>query len=200
MEKISSQRVAGIERRTGETEIRVQLNLDGTGSYQIRTGIGFLDHMLSLFTRHACLDLDLDARGDLEVDGHHTAEDTAICLGQALKEALGKKEGINRYGHALLPMDEALVLVAVDLSGRGFLAYDVSLPSPRVGDFDTELVEEFLRALALNGEFTLHVRLLAGRNTHHIIEAIFKGLGRALKSALAIDPRTPGVPSTKGLL
>ncbi len=194
------QRVAGVKRRTGETEIQVQLNLDGQGIYRVKTGVGFLDHMLCLFTRHAGFDLELEARGDLEVDAHHTVEDTAICLGRALKEALGNKEGISRYGHALLPMDEALVLLAVDLSGRGYLACEVSLPSPRVGDFDTELVEEFLRALAMNGEFTLHVRLLAGRNTHHIIEAIFKALGRALKAAVAPDPRMAGVPSTKGLL
>ncbi|MBE3585711.1 imidazoleglycerol-phosphate dehydratase HisB [Desulfofundulus thermocisternus] len=194
------QRVAGVKRRTGETEIQVRLNLDGQGIYRVKTGVGFLDHMLCLFTRHAGFDLELEARGDLEVDAHHTVEDTAICLGRALKEALGNKEGISRYGHALLPMDEALVLLAVDLSGRGYLACEVFLPSPRVGDFDTELVEEFLRALAMNGEFTLHVRLLAGRNTHHIIEAIFKALGRALKAAVALDPRMAGVPSTKGLL
>lgn len=194
------QRMAEIQRQTAETEIRVRLDLDGTGSYRVDTGVGFMDHMLCLWARHGAFDLELTARGDLNVDGHHTVEDAGICLGRALKEALGDKQGIVRYGHALIPMDEALVLVAVDLSGRSYVAFDVSLPAARVGDFDTELVEEFLRALASNGDFTLHVRLLAGRNTHHIIEAIFKALGRALRTAVALDPRGHGVPSTKGVL
>ncbi|OAT83663.1 imidazoleglycerol-phosphate dehydratase HisB [Desulfotomaculum copahuensis] len=194
-------RTAEIERQTGETEIRLRLNLDGDGVYQVDTGVGFLDHMLSLWARHGLFDLKLSAAGDLHVDAHHTVEDTGICLGEAIKQALGGKAGINRYGQALLPMDEALVLAAVDLSGRGRLSFDVPLPSPRVGDFDTELVEEFLQALTAHGEFTLHVRLLAGHNTHHIIEAVFKALGRALRQAAAVDARRPGqVPSTKGVL
>ncbi|HHW43969.1 imidazoleglycerol-phosphate dehydratase HisB [Desulfofundulus thermobenzoicus] len=193
-------RVAEVQRQTTETRVQVRLDLDGTGIYRVDTGIGFMDHMLSLFTRHARFDLELNAEGDLEVDGHHTVEDTGICLGRAIKEALGDKRGIARYGQALLPMDEALALVAVDLSGRGHLVYDVSLPSSRVGDLDCELVEEFLRALAASGEFTLHVRLLSGRNTHHIIEAVFKGLGRTLKQAVAPEPGEDRVPSTKGIL
>ncbi|MBE3587653.1 MAG: imidazoleglycerol-phosphate dehydratase HisB [Thermoanaerobacteraceae bacterium] len=193
-------RVAEVQRQTTETRVQVRLDLDGTGVYRVDTGIGFMDHMLGLFARHARFDLELNADGDLEVDGHHTVEDTGICLGRAIKEALGDKRGITRYGQALLPMDEALALVAVDLSGRGHLVYDVPLPSSRVGDLDCELVEEFLRALAASGEFTLHVRLLSGRNTHHIIEAVFKGLGRTLKQAAAPEPGEDRVPSTKGIL
>jgi len=197
----AGKRVAEVARQTGETQIQLRLDLDGAGVYQVDTGVGFLDHMLCLWARHGMFDLKLAADGDLQVDAHHTVEDTGICLGQAIKQALGNKGGITRYGHAVVPMDEALVLAAVDLSGRGYLACDLPLPAARVGDFDTELVEEFLRALAGHGEFTLHVRLLAGRNTHHIIEAVFKALGRALREAVEIDDRRQGlVPSTKGVL
>lgn len=163
------------------------------------TGIGFFDHMIDLLGRHSGFDIKLRASGDLEVDAHHTVEDVAICLGRAIREALGEKRGINRYGHVIIPMDEALVMVALDLSGRGYLGLEASFQSTRAGDMDTELVEEFLRSLAINGEITLHVRVLAGKNTHHVIEAIFKGLARALKMAVA---RGLGeeVPSTKGTL
>ena len=189
-----------LARKTAETDIYLKLDLDGTGVYDIKTGIGFFDHMLNLMTKHGMLDLEIKANGDLEVDGHHTVEDIGICLGQSLKEALGNKAGINRYGHALVPMDEALLLVALDLSGRGHLEFTAELPSPKVGDFETELVEEFLRALALNGGITLHVKQMSGRNTHHIIEGIFKALGRALRIAVESDSRAKGIPSTKGVL
>jgi len=187
------------ERKTGETDIKAVLDLDGQGKVKSATGVGFFDHMLDLLGRHAGFDLELDVRGDLEVDAHHTIEDVAICMGRALKKSLGEKRGINRYGHVILPMDEALVMVALDLSGRGYLGLDASFGASRVGDMDTELVEEFLRSFALNGELTLHVRVLSGRNTHHVIEAIFKGLARALKMAVT---RCGGeeVPSTKGVL
>ncbi|MFZ5642105.1 MAG: imidazoleglycerol-phosphate dehydratase HisB [Bacillota bacterium] len=187
------------ERKTGETDIKLSLNLDGSGEVNSSTGVGFFDHMIDLLGRHSDFDISLKALGDLNVDAHHTVEDVAICMGRAFKEALGEKRGINRYGHIILPMDEALVMVAVDLSGRGYLGLEGSFSSPRVGDMDTELVEEFLRSFSINGELTLHVRVLAGRNTHHIIEAIFKGLARALKMAAA---RGSGeeVPSTKGVL
>lgn len=188
-----------VSRKTKETEINVTLNLDGAGVSWINTGLPFFDHMLQLFARHSSFDLELTARGDLAVDGHHTVEDAGICLGRALREALGEKHGINRYGHAVVPMDEALTLAAVDLSGRGYLAFEAPMPSPRVGDFDTELVEEFLRALALNGEFNLHIRLLAGKNTHHVIESIFKALARSLKEAADLGGGA-GIPSTKGTL
>jgi len=189
-----------LARKTAETDIYLKLDLDGTGVYDIKTGIGFFDHMLNLMTKHGMLDLELKANGDLEIDGHHTVEDIGICLGQALKETLGNKAGINRYGHALVPMDEALLLVALDLSGRGHLEITAELPSPKVGDFETELVEEFLRALAVNGGITLHVKQMSGRNTHHIVEGIFKALGRALRIAVESDSRAKGIPSTKGVL
>ena len=189
-----------LARKTAETDIYLKLDLDGTGVYDINTGIGFFDHMLNLMTRHGMLDLELKANGDLEVDGHHTVEDIGICLGQALKDSLGTKAGINRYGNALVPMDEALLLVALDLSGRGHLELAAELPSPKVGDFETELLEEFLRALAVNGGITLHVKQMSGRNTHHIIEGIFKALGRALRMAVEPDSRAKGIPSTKGVL
>jgi len=188
-----------ISRKTKETEINVTLDLDGAGVFWINTGLPFFDHMLQLFAKHSSFDLELTARGDLAVDGHHTVEDAGICLGRAFREALGEKHGINRFGHAFVPMDEALTLVAVDLSGRGFLAFEAPMPSPRVGDFETELVEEFLRALALNGEFNLHIRLLAGKNTHHVIESIFKALACSLKEAVALSGGV-GIPSTKGTL
>ncbi|MHB8985207.1 MAG: imidazoleglycerol-phosphate dehydratase HisB [Eubacteriales bacterium] len=197
---MAKERSGVFSRKTKETEINVSLGLDGAGVSRVSTGLPFFDHMLTLLAKHAAINLELTARGDLAVDGHHTVEDAGICLGRALKEALGDKSGIRRYGHAVVPMDEALALVAVDLSGRGFLAFDAVISSPRVGNFDTELVEEFFRALAANGEFTLHVKLLSGKNTHHIIESVFKALARALREAAAPDERIVGVPSTKGEL
>lgn len=196
---MSESRATYVTRKTYETEINVSLNLDGEGVYWVTTGIPFLDHMLQLFAKHAYFDMELTGRGDLAVDGHHTVEDAGLCLGQAIKKALGEKTGINRYGHAIIPMDDALVMAAVDLSGRGYLSFDAAMPATRIGDFDTELVEEFMRALALNGEFNLHICLLSGKNTHHIIEAVFKAVARALKEAVV---RTGGeeVPSTKGTL
>lgn len=193
-------RSSRIHRVTGETDITVDLSLEGDGRAKTDTGVPFFNHMLELFTRHGGFDLEINAAGDLAVDAHHTVEDTGICLGQAIREVLGDKSGIERYGHVLLPMDEALAAVAVDISGRGYLAFDVPMPAGRVGDFDTELVEEFLRALALNAGLTLHVQMLAGKNTHHIIEAVFKGLGRALRSAVELRDPARGVPSTKGVL
>ncbi len=192
-------RQAYVARKTKETEVNVTLQLDGSGVYWVTTGVPFFDHMMQVFALHSGFDMELTARGDLAVDGHHTIEDAGISLGKAIERALGDRAGIRRFGHAVVPMDDALVLVAVDLSGRGYISYDVQLPSPRVGDFDTELVEEFLRALAVNGGFNLHVKQLAGRNTHHIIEAIFKALALALKEAAAVSG-SEGVPSTKGLL
>jgi len=194
-----SERESYVTRKTKETEINVTLDLDGEGVYWIHTGMPFFDHMVQLLAKHAYFNLELTARGDLAVDGHHTVEDAGICLGQAIKKSLGDKTGITRFGHAVVPMDDALVLVAVDLGGRGFFAFDVPMPVPRVGDFDTELVEEFLRAVAIRGELNLHVRLLAGKNTHHIIEAIFKALACALKEAVA-KSGWEGIPSTKGTL
>jgi imidazoleglycerol-phosphate dehydratase len=197
---MAPERRAEIARQTGETDIRLTLNLDGEGRWQIDTGVPFFDHMLSHVAVHALVDLDLTCRGDLEVDAHHTVEDVGIALGRALAEALGDRRGIVRYGQSLLPMDEALALVALDFSGRGLLVCEADLPGERVGAFDSELAPEFLRALAHNAGMTLHVRLLAAANTHHAIEAIFKALGRALGQAVARDPRRAGVPSTKGVL
>jgi imidazoleglycerol-phosphate dehydratase len=193
------------ERVTGETEIRLALCLDGQGARTIDTGVPFFDHMLSHVALHGLLDLEILCRGDLEVDAHHTVEDVGIVLGQALTVALGDRAGIVRYGSLAMPMDEALVLVSLDLSGRGLFVWNVEPASAgriaeRVGEFDTELVPEFLRALAHHGGITLHVTLLHGENTHHIIEAVFKGLGRALGQAVAFDPRRAGVASTKGVL
>ncbi|MEW6661009.1 MAG: imidazoleglycerol-phosphate dehydratase HisB [Bacillota bacterium] len=194
-------RSALIKRATRETEVAVRLLLEGTGNSSIKTGIGFFDHMLSLFARHGLFDLDVEARGDLEVDGHHTVEDVGLCLGQAIKDCLGDRSGIRRYGHALIPMDEALVQVVVDLSGRPYLVWPAeAFPLSQVGSFATELVEEFMRAVVNQGGLTLHVRILAGRNTHHMVETVFKALGRALREAVEIDPREVGVPSSKGVL
>ncbi len=193
-------RTASVNRQTRETDINLCLNIDGTGKAAIRTGIPFFDHMLELLARHGLMDLDLQARGDLQVDGHHTVEDVGIVLGTALRQAMGDRQGVNRYGHAVIPMDEALVQVVLDLSGRPYLACELTVPAGRLGDFDTELMEEFLRALTVQAGITLHVRQLAGRNSHHILEAVCKGLGRALREALAIDPRVVGIPSTKGIL
>ncbi|MEW6554988.1 MAG: imidazoleglycerol-phosphate dehydratase HisB [Actinomycetota bacterium] len=193
-------RTARIERKTAETEIELELELDGSGNTEITTGIGFLDHMLALLSYHAGCDTVLRARGDLEVDQHHTVEDIGICLGKALKEALGDKKGVNRYGSALLPMDESLCMVALDLSGRPHLSYDVELPVQLVSDFDPTCVKEFLQALVNEGGMTLHVKSLSGENPHHVLEAVFKGLGRALRAAAGADPREHDVPSTKGNL
>ena len=194
-------RQATLSRQTAETQIQLALNLDGQGRCKIQTGMGFLDHMLTLLCFHARMDLDLTCRGDLEVDAHHSAEDIGIALGQALAQAAGDKRGIARYGHFLLPMDEALVLIACDLSGRGCLGWSVDLPAQRVGDFDTELGKEFFLAFVRSCPITLHLRQLAGENSHHIIEAAFKGVGRALRQALAQDPAFQGqAASSKGTL
>ena len=193
-------RTSKVSRTTTETDINIKLTLDGKGSYILDTGVPFLDHMLALWSKHGMFDLDIEAQGDTGIDDHHTVEDIGICLGQAINQALGNKEGITRYGTAFAPMDEALAMVVVDISGRAYLSFDAQMPAPKVGDFDTELVEEFLRALANHADMTMHVRLLQGKNTHHIIEAIFKGLGRAIKDAVAIDARIEGIPSTKGQL
>ncbi|MDD4237340.1 MAG: imidazoleglycerol-phosphate dehydratase HisB [Desulfotomaculaceae bacterium] len=195
---MSEPRESLVNRKTLETEVNVTFSLDGEGVYFVKTGQPFFDHMLELFCKHSSFNMELTARGDLAVDGHHTVEDVGLCLGLAIKRALGEKYGINRFGHAIIPMDEALAMVAVDLSGRGFLVFDAPMPAARVGEFETELVQEFFRALTVSGEFTLHIRLLAGTNTHHIIEAIFKGLARVLKDATAYVGG--GIPSTKGAL
>jgi imidazoleglycerol-phosphate dehydratase len=195
-----SMRNAALERKTKETSIRLELEIDGSRRVRVLTGIGFFDHMLSLLAYHACFGLDLEARGDLEVDQHHTVEDVGLCLGKALADALGDKDSIKRYGSSLLPMDEALCLVAVDLSGRPCLSYDVKLPVQLVSDFDPVCVKEFLQALANEGAMTLHVRSLGGENPHHVLEAVFKGMGRALREAVEIDPKGQEIPSSKGIL
>lgn len=194
------ERTASIERITAETSIRLTLHLDGSGEGRIDTGVGFLDHMLTLLARHALFDLSIHAEGDTAVDDHHTTEDIGLCLGEALAKALGEKKGITRYGATLIPMEEALAQVALDLSGRPHLEYRVTLSAEKVGQFDTCLVREFLRAFSSRGGVNLHVNLLAGSDPHHCVEAIFKGLGRALREAVAIDPRERGVPSSKGTL
>jgi imidazoleglycerol-phosphate dehydratase len=194
-------RNARVERRTNETDIAVAVDLDGTGKSEISTGVGFLDHMLDQLARHSLIDLEIAAKGDLHIDDHHTVEDTGIALGQAIAKALGDKRGIVRYADALLPMDETLTRVALDISGRPFLVFRAAFPRPKIGTFDTELVEEFFRAFAVNAGITLHVETLYGGNAHHIAESCFKGLARALGAAVAIDPRRAGaVPSTKGSL
>ncbi len=193
-------RRARVERRTRETEITVELNLDGSGVAEIETGVPFLDHMLDSFARHGFFDLKLRARGDLEVDQHHTVEDVGLALGQALREALGDKAGIRRFGDAACPLDEALVDVVVDLSGRPFLAYNLSIQQARVGSFDTELLHDFMLAFVNQAGMNLHLNQRGGRNPHHIIEAGFKALARALDTATQIDPRIRGVLSTKGSL
>jgi len=193
-------RSATIKRQTAETNITASLEIDGTGHSQITTGIGFFDHMLILLAKHGFFDLNLTTDGDLQIDGHHTVEDTGIVLGQALARALGDKSGIKRYGTAVVPMDEALVMVSLDISGRPFLAFDVDIPTDRIGSFDSELTEEFLRALTVHAGLTLHVRLMAGKNAHHIVEGVFKALGRALDEATRKDERIVGVMSTKGML
>lgn len=194
-------REAVIERKTSETSIRIRLNLDGKGASNIRSGIPFFDHMLTLFARHGLFDLDLDAKGDIEVDFHHTVEDAGITLGQALNKALGDKEGIRRYGFAYVPMDEALVRAVIDLSGRPYLVYDPPSSVEAIGgNFSFQLVEEFLRAVSMSGAMNLHVEILAGRDAHHMAEGVFKAFARALDTATQIDPRVEGVPSTKGVL
>ena len=194
-------RRAKIERKTRETQILAEVNLDGTGRYSIRTPIPFFDHMLSLMCKHGLFDMKLKAKGDVEVDDHHTVEDTGIVLGRALKQALGDMKGITRYGQGLVPMDEALARVNLDISGRQYLVYNVTFPKKsRLREFDPDLIEDFLQAFAGGAGITLHVNLLYGRNTHHIIEAVFKALGRALKEAVSLDPRVKGIPSTKGSL
>jgi len=197
---MSEGRRASVERKTRETEIRVALALDGSGQYQVETGIPFFDHMLESLAKHGLFDLELRASGDLEVDLHHTVEDVGISLGQAVRQALGRAEGIRRYGHCLLPMGEAKVEVAVDVSNRPYLVYRVDLPNDRVGSFDVSLVEDFLWAFAQHAGLDLHVEQRYGRSPHHVVEAIFKGLARALRVALEIDPRAEGVPSVKGAL
>lgn len=194
-------RTAEINRKTAETDITLRLELDGSGQYDIHTGSGFLDHMLELFARHGMFDVFLNCEGDTWVDDHHTVEDIGIALGQAFAQALGDKKGICRYGQMLLPMDEALILTAVDLSGRGVLGYDLHIPSQKVGVFDTELVEEFWTAFVRNLQCALHIRQLSGSNSHHIIEGAFKSAARSLRMAVSIDPDAPDViPSTKGVL
>lgn len=194
-------RTSEIRRSTAETDISLCLNLDGTGISEIETGCGFLDHMLTLFARHGRFDLSVTCQGDTYVDDHHTVEDIGIVLGQAFKEALGDKKGIIRYGNMILPMDESLILSAVDLSGRGYLGYGLEIPTEKVGSFDTELVEEFFLGFIRNADCTLHIRQLAGTNSHHIIEGTFKSVARSLKAAVAIDPdHADEVPSTKGVL
>ena len=194
-------RIATINRKTAETDISLTLNLDGDGKSRIDSGCGFLDHMLTLFAKHGRFDLDVVCKGDTNVDDHHTVEDIGICLGQAFREALGECRGISRYGSMILPMDETLALCAVDISGRSCLVYSLDVPAPRVGSFDTELVEEFFSAFVRKAELTLHVKKLDGRNSHHIIEGAFKAFARAMAQAVKIDAdRADEIPSTKGVL
>ena len=194
-------RQAEIKRTTKETDISLSLNIDGKGQSEINTGCGFLDHMLTLFASHGRFDMNLTCKGDVQVDYHHTAEDIGIVLGKAFAEAMGDKRGITRYGSFLLPMDEALIMTALDISGRAYLVHDLDIPSKKVGDFDTELCEEFWRAFAFNSQITLHIKQLSGNNSHHIIEGAFKSVARALKQALTVDEKLCGeIPSTKGVL
>jgi imidazoleglycerol-phosphate dehydratase len=194
-------RQASIERNTKETQISAELDLDGTGSYDVSTGIGFLDHMLEQLSRHSLIDLKVRAQGDLHIDFHHTTEDTGYVVGEALSMALGNRAGIVRYGHALIPMDETLTRVALDCSNRPYLVWKVDFSRPKLGDMDTELFQEFFKAFAQSAGLTLHLETLYGENNHHIVESCFKGLARALKTAIAIDPRkADSVPSTKGVL
>ena len=194
-------RVSNDSRDTNETKIKYMLNIDGIGKCNVNTGVGFFDHMLNLFASHGMFDLDIECNGDLNVDAHHTVEDVGICLGKAFYEALGDKKGIKRYADKTVPMDEALVLTAVDISGRAHLSYDLEIPSFKVGEFDTELVEEFFCAFVREAKITLHIKKLAGRNSHHIIECCFKSFARTMDEACSIDPRRQDVlPSTKGVL
>ena len=194
-------RTADIARKTAETDIKLTLNLDGTGKSEIATGCGFMDHMLTLFARHGRFDLTVSCKGDTYVDDHHTVEDIGICLGDAFAKSLDEMRGINRYASTTLPMDEALILTAIDISGRGMLCYGLNIPTEKVGNFDTELVEEFLLAFVRRANVTLHIQQLAGKNSHHIIEGMFKSLARTLRTAVAIDPAFANeIPSTKGVL
>jgi imidazoleglycerol-phosphate dehydratase len=193
-------RTASIERRTGETQVSIDINLDGQGAVRIETGVGFLDHMLHLMARHGCFDLKAVAKGDLHIASHHTVEDVGLTLGLALKQALGDKAGIRRYGHAIVPMDETLATVAVDLSGRPYLAWQAQIPNVMLGVFPAELGEEFFRAFSNSAQMNLHAIVHHGSNTHHQLEALFKATGRALRMACEFDPRAPGIPSTKGVL
>lgn len=193
-------RSSSIQRDTAETKIKLSLNLDGEGKTTIQTGIGFFDHMLTHIGKHSLSDLIVEVKGDLDVDCHHSVEDAGIVLGQAIKEAVGNKEGINRYGQAIIPMDEALILCAIDLSGRPYVDVDTPFTVDRVGDFDTEMVEEFFRAIAVNAGMNLHIQVLRGKNNHHIIEGMCKAFAKALLMAVTLNPRIKGVPSTKGML
>jgi len=193
-------RKAEVRRKTKETEISLKLDLDGTGRHSVRTGIPFFDHMLSLLAYHGSIDLSLRAKGDIGVDSHHTVEDVGICLGEGIKKALGQAKGIQRYGMAMIPMDETLSSVALDLSMRPFLVFNMKLRRSKIGTFDLELVEEFFKALSNHGRMSLHINLLYGKNSHHMVEAVFKGFGRALREAVSRDDRTFRVPSTKGIL
>ena len=197
---MQTHRTSQLERKTAETQIELKINLDGSGKHTIATGVGFLDHMLTLFSKHSLIDLEVRALGDLHIDAHHTTEDVGICLGQAFRESLGDKSGIKRYGHLVLPMEETLVTSAVDFSGRSYLVFNAPMPSPKIGDFDSELVEDFWQAFANNAQCNLHILLHYGRNTHHIAEAIFKATARAIRSAIEIDPRQQGIPSSQGIL
>jgi imidazoleglycerol-phosphate dehydratase len=200
IQRLFMPRIASLRRETAETRINLTLDLDGTGKGQIATGIGFFDHMLTLLAKHSLIDLTVEASGDLQVDPHHTVEDVGICLGQALAQALGDKAGIRRYGTATLPMDEVLVTAAVDLSGRAAFVWHAEIPAEILGTFNAPLAEEFWRAVASHGAFNLHVLCYYGRNTHHVIEGIFKATARALRQAVESDPRMVGIPSTKGVL
>jgi len=200
LRRIAMSRTARIQRKTAETQIELELSLDGSGRAEIATGVGFFDHMLTLLARHAAIDLTIRATGDLEVDQHHTVEDVGICLGQAVKDALGDKSGIRRFGHATVPMEETLVTSAVDLGGRPFFVFDVRFPTPKIGQFDSELVADFWQAFAANALCNLHVIVHHGRNSHHIAEGVFKATARALRTAAESDPRVSDVPSTKGTL
>ena len=194
-------RTASISRKTAETEISVEINLDGTGVYDMQTGVGFFDHMLDQLARHSLIDMKIRCKGDLHIDDHHSVEDVGIALGQALREAVGDKAGIRRYGACLLPMDETLIRCALDLSGRPFLVWNIDIPTQKIGTWDTELAREFFTALAMNGGITLNLAKLDGFNSHHIVEATFKSVARALREAVEPDPRRPGaIPSTKGAL
>ena len=194
-------RIAEINRETAETDIKLQIDLDGTGDSNIKTGVGFLDHMMTLFSRHGRFDLNLECDGDTYVDDHHSVEDIGICLGKAFSEALGEMRGINRYGHIILPMDETLILCAVDISGRSCLCFEADFPSDKIGTFDTELVEEFFTAFVRSANVTLHIKQLSGKNSHHIAEGIFKAFARTMKNAVAIDEDLGDeIPSTKGVL
>jgi imidazoleglycerol-phosphate dehydratase len=193
-------RKAEVKRKTKETEIFLKLDLDGSGKHSVSTGIPFFDHMLSLLTYHSSIDLSLKAKGDIRVDSHHTVEDVGICLGEGIKKALGDGKGIGRYGMAMIPMDETLGSVALDLSMRPCLVFHMKMRRSKIGDFDLELVEEFFKALCNHGRITLHVNLLYGKNSHHMVEAVFKGFGRALRQAISFDERRLSVPSTKGIL